>query len=378
MIAAAASRRCRIISHWAQALLLCCIADAALAHHSFAIYDANNPRQLEGEVREFRWSNPHSWIFMTVRDGDQSKAWEIELGPVNMLSRQGWTRTSLAAGDRIKVTIHPTHDGTAVGRFIDFEFLDARQSRGSSDYTQGTITRAPRPQPVSMSDAVARNFNGIWVNANGGIHFDTATSRDEQQPPLKPEYMARWRARAAAAEAGVSTVDPTAECLPAGFPRLLGMVLPSEILQAEHQLNWYAEFGEATLRIYLDGRSPPADPDPSYYGYTTGVWEGNVLVTKTTGLRADTLIDTTGVPHSDRLTVTMRMQKVTPDYLEIAVTLDDPVAFERPWSTVKRYARAPAHYYVQEYACREGNRYRIGAEGNVEVVTEPDTAAEGR
>ena len=156
------------------------------------------------------------------------------------------------------------------------------------------------------------------------------------------------------------------------------MVLPSEILQAEHQLNWYAEFGEATLRIYLDGRSPPADPDPSYYGYTTGAWQGNVLVTKTTGLRADTLIDTTGVPHSDRLTVTMRMQKVTPDYLEIAVTLDDPVAFERPWSTVKRYARAPAHYYVQEYACREGNRYRIGAEGNVEVVTEPDTAAEGR
>lgn len=366
------------LSYWARVLLLCFAAGAAHAHHSFAIYDANNPRQLEGEVREFRWSNPHSWIFLTVPEGDQSKVWEIELGPVNMLSRQGWTRTSLAAGDRIKVTVHPTHDGTAVGRFIDFEFVDARPSRGSSDYTQGTITRVPRPQPVAMSDAVARNFNGIWVNANGGIHFDTAVPRDAQQPPLKPEYMARWRQRAAAAAAGVSTVDPTAECLPAGFPRLLGMVLPGEILQAEHQINWYAEFGEATLRIYLDGRSPPVDPDLSYYGYTTGVWEGNVLVTRTTGLRDDTLIDTTGVPHSDRLTVVMRIQKVTPDYLEIDVTLDDPVAFERPWSTVKRYARAPAHYYIQEYACREGNRYRIDAEGNVEVVTEPDTTAGSR
>lgn len=315
---------------------------------------------------------------MTVRDGDRSDVWEIELGPINMLSRQGWTRTSLAAGDRIKVEVHPAHDGKAVGRFIDYEFLDARQSRGSSDYTQGTITRVPRPQPVAMPDAVARDFNGIWLNANGGIHFDTAVSREAQQPPLKPEYMARWRQRAAAAEAGVSTVDPTAECLPAGFPRFLGMVLPSEILQAEHQLNWYAEFGEATLRIYLDGRSPPADPDPSYYGYSTGVWEGNVLTTRTTALRADTLIDTTGVTHSDQLTVTMRMQKVTPDYLEVAVTLDDPVAFERPWSAVKRYARAPANYYVQEYACREGNRYRVGADGNVEVVTESDSSVEAR
>ena len=66
----------------------------------------------------------------------------------------------------------------------------------------------------------------------------------------------------------------------------------------------------------------------------------------------------------------MRLQKVTPDFLEVAVTLDDPIVFERPWSTVKRYARAPADYYVQEYACFEGNRYRIGADGNVEIVSE--------
>lgn len=352
--------------------LLLCAADAAVAHHSFAIYDANNPRTLEGEVREFRWTNPHSWIFLDVRDETGGeRIWEIELGPVNMLSRQGWTRSALSAGDKITVDVHPATDGNAVGRFIDFKFSDGRQPRGASDYTQGTITRVPRPEPIAMTDAVARDFNGIWVNANGGIHFDTAgSSREAQQPPLKPEYMARWRQRAADAAAGRSTVDPTAECLPSGFPRFLNMVLPGEILQGEHQLNWYAEFSEATVRIYLDGRAPPTDLEPSFYGYSTGHWESNVLVTKTIGLRGDTLVDTTGVPHSEQLTVTMRMQKLTPDYIEVEVRLDDPVAFERPWSTVKRYARAPAHYYVQEYACREGNRYRIGEDGNVEVVSE--------
>ena len=185
--------------------------------------------------------------------------WEIEHGPINMLSRQGWTRTTLEPGDRVTVEVHPVHDGRPIGRFIDFKFTDERRQRRRGDYSRGTITRVPRPEPVPMSDAVARNFNGIWVNANGGIHFDTdAPSRGEQKPPLKPEYMARWRQRFGRRRAGLSTTDPTAACLPAGFPRFLNMVFPGEILQAEHQLNWYAEFGEATVRIYLDGRAPPA------------------------------------------------------------------------------------------------------------------------
>jgi hypothetical protein len=357
-------------------LLACALSSLslnALAHHSFAIYDANNPLTLEGVVEEFRWTNPHSWVFVTVPNANgDAKVWEIELGPINMLSRQGWTRTTLEPGDRIAMQVHPMHGGQPIGRFVDFELADGaprRDARG--DAAAATITRVPRPEPQPMTDAVARNFNGIWINANGGIHFQTeAPSRGAQNPPLRPEYLAKWRQRFADAEAGLSTADPTAECLPAGFPRFLNMVLPSEILQADHQLNWYAEFGEATVRIYLDGRAPPANLEFSYYGFTTGRWEGNTLVTKTIGLRGDTLVDTSGIPHSDELTVTMRLRKVTPDFLEADVTLEDPLALERPWSTVKRYARAPAHYYVQEYACSEGNRYRISADGNVEVVSE--------
>ncbi len=182
--------------------------------------------------------------------------------------------------------------------------------------------------------------------------------------------MSQWLERWADADAGLSTTDPTAECLPPGFPRFLTMVLPSEILQADHQLNWEAEFGEATIRIYLDGREPPSDIYPTYNGFTSGEWEGNTLVTRTIGLRDDTLIDTTGVPHSDQLTVTMRMTKLTPDFFEVDVSLDDPIVFTEPWTTVKRYVRAEPGAYLQEYACREGNRYRQGEAGNIEAVFE--------
>jgi uncharacterized protein DUF6152 len=342
---------------------------AIAAHHSFAIYDDKRPITVTGVVKEFRWTNPHSWLFVIPDDGREA-AWEIELGPINMLSRQGWTRSTFEPGDRVAVEIHPAHSGQRIGRFISFKQVGEGNRGQLADFATSTITRVPRPEPVPMTDAIARDFNGMWVNANGGIHFDTAVSRESQTPPLKPEYMARWRQRATDAAAGRSTTDPTAQCLPAGFPRFLSMVFPGEILQAPHQLNWYAEWGEATLRIYLDGRSPPANLQPSYYGYTSGRWEGAALVTRTIGLRDDTLVDTTGIPHSDQLTVAMRFKKLTPDYFEVNVTLDDPVVFERPWSTVKRFARAPADYYVQEYACFEGNRYRIGADGSVQVGEE--------
>jgi hypothetical protein len=360
-----ASSRCQGLALTLAMLLLPCWASA---HHSFAIYDADNPMTLTGVVEEFRWINPHSVTVVRVRNDDGTEtAWELDHGPINMLSRQGWTRTTLEPGDRIEVVAHPLHSGAPGGRFISFEFIDDNEAEFSG---AGTITRVPRPDPVAMPPAVARNFNGIWVNANGGIHFDTLASptRRGQMPPLRPEYMARWQQRWADADAGRATTDPTAQCIPPGFPRFITMVLPSEILQAEHQLNWYAEFGEATVRIYLDGREPPADFFPTYNGFTTGVWEGNTLVTRTIGLRGDTLVDTTGVPHTDQLTVTMRMTKLTPDYFEVDVTLDDPVAFYEPWRTVKRFARAPSNYYVQEYACQEGNKFRETEQGDIEVV----------
>jgi hypothetical protein len=343
---------------------------AVQAHHSFAIYNSAEPVSLTGIVEAFRWTNPHSYTVLRVRNEDGSDdLWELEQGPVNMLSRQGWTPTTLEPGDRISVVSHLLHSGEPGGRFISFEFIDGPAADLDGP---GTILRMERPDPVAMSDAVARDFNGIWVNASGGIHFDAEGSRSRrgQMPPLNDEYMAQWQKRWADADAGLATTDPTASCLPPGFPRFLTMVLPGEILQTDAQLNWYAEFGEATVRIHLDGREPPADLYPSYNGFSTGRWDGNTLTTRTLGLRGDTLVDTTGVPHSDQLEVAMRLRKVTPDYFEAEVTLEDPIAFYEPWSTARRYVRAPAGSSVQEYACEAGNRVRATAEGTTEIVFE--------
>jgi hypothetical protein len=342
----------------------------ANAHHSFAIYDRENPTTLTGVVKEHRWTNPHAAVVLTVTNDDgTSTDWVLDQGPVNMLSRQGWTRDTLKPGDRLTVEFSPLHSGQPGGLLGDWSFADKHKI----DLTgTGTIIREDVPDPIAMAEAVARNFNGVWANASGGIHFDTlhTNSRRDQKPPLKPEYMAQWQKRWADADAGKSTTDPTARCIPPGYPRFLTMVLPGEILQAEHQLNWYAEFAEATVRVYLDGREPPEDLVPSFNGFSTGHWEGNSLQVQTVGLRGDTLVDTTGIPHSDQLTVNMRMTKLTPDFFQAEIELVDPVVFTEPWTTTKYYQRLPEGEFVQEYACQAGNRFEVNEAGEIEVIFE--------
>ena len=153
--------------------------------------------------------------------------------------------------------------------------------------------------------------------------------------------MARWRQRAADAAAGRSTADPTAACLPAGFPRFLAWCFPARSCKpSTSSTGTQSSAKQRCGSISTAARCLPIGSRTITVS-RPGVGKATRSSRRRRGLRDDTLIDTTGVPHSDQLTVTMRMKKVTPDFLEVAVTLDDPVAFERPWSTVKRYARAP-------------------------------------
>ena len=95
-------------------------ASAAWAHHSFAMFDNQKNVTLEGTVKEFQWTNPHSWVQLMVKDPATGKEveWSIEGGSPNGLARQGWKRTSLKAGDKATIVIHPLKDGSAGGSLV--------------------------------------------------------------------------------------------------------------------------------------------------------------------------------------------------------------------------------------------------------------------
>jgi len=87
----------------------------AIAHHSFAMFDKENPIELEGTVQEFKYVNPHSFILLQVRDQDGDTVWNLEGAPPSILAREGWTSTALKPGDRIKLMIAPLRSGAPGG-----------------------------------------------------------------------------------------------------------------------------------------------------------------------------------------------------------------------------------------------------------------------
>jgi hypothetical protein len=91
-----------------------------LAHHSFAMFDAEKTVTLQGTVKEFEWVNPHSWLRVNVNDEKTGKpaTWAIELSSPSRLITMGMRADSVKAGDTVSVTIHPMKDGTRGGQFI--------------------------------------------------------------------------------------------------------------------------------------------------------------------------------------------------------------------------------------------------------------------
>jgi len=109
--------------------------NAVSAHHSFAAeFDAAQPRNLTGTFTKIEWTNPHAHVYLDVKTPDgQLTSWRVELGTPNDLTRGGWMRDTLKAGDRITVIGYAAKDGSrfVTGRSVtlsDGRVLFARDS----------------------------------------------------------------------------------------------------------------------------------------------------------------------------------------------------------------------------------------------------------
>lgn len=91
---------------------------SASAHHSFAMFDQSKKLTVKGTVTEFQWTNPHSFIEIDAQGADgKTTHWSLELNSPNNLKRQGWSRTSVKAGDVVSITFNPLRDGKPGGLF---------------------------------------------------------------------------------------------------------------------------------------------------------------------------------------------------------------------------------------------------------------------
>jgi Family of unknown function (DUF6152) len=102
-------------------------AAPALAHHSYAMFDAQQNKQLEGTVQTFKWTNPHSYIEVVVTDDKgQTQTWSAECGSPAQMVRNGWKSSSLKPGDHVVVTVHPLRSGELGGSFVQVQLADGK------------------------------------------------------------------------------------------------------------------------------------------------------------------------------------------------------------------------------------------------------------
>lgn len=110
-------RRVLICALVAVAALL--TASSTFAHHSFAMFDQSKTVTLQGTVKDFRWSNPHVFIQLMVKNDDGTEEeWSIEMTSPEHLVRVGWKPGTLKPGDKVTLNIHPMHDGVKGGQYL--------------------------------------------------------------------------------------------------------------------------------------------------------------------------------------------------------------------------------------------------------------------
>jgi hypothetical protein len=122
-------------------------------------------------------------------------------------------------------------------------------------------------------------------------------------------------------------------------------------------------------RIFMDGRALPVDPEPTYFGYSVGRWDGSTLVVETVGTRPGQRLGIRGITNGPHLKITERIYLDTadPDLLHLDFTYEDPDALAEPWRQTHTFRR-DAQWEMLEYVCAENDRHPVNAAGTTEAV----------
>ena len=191
------------------------------------------------------------------------------------------------------------------------------------------------PEKVSADGIPEASFGNVGVGFKDGL-------------PLQP-----WAADLVKQRmADFSKDNPDAHCLPMGFMQFHEHPQFRKIIEAPGVIIIMYEANYGLRQIFMDGRSLPKDPEPWWYGYSVGKWEGDTLVVDTIGFTDDIWLDINGNPLTSAGKVTERFRRLNYGTLEIEITVDDPKAYTRPW-TVKVSQRIAPDTELNEFICEE-------------------------
>jgi len=214
---------------------------------------------------------------------------------------------------------------------------------GNWEYYRERTT--PPPIPVGASSGLGPTAPNTSPFFNIGVGL-------KEPLPFTP-----WAVEIRKSRASANNKDnPDAHCLPIGLTQLHMHPQPRKFVQTPGLIVIIYESNGGLRQIFMDGRPlPKGDPQPWWYGYSVGHWDGDTLVIETTGFRDDVWLDVEGSPLTGTGKMTERIRRINYGNMETEVTIEDPKAYTKPW-IVKFNHKIMLDEELIEFICDENER----------------------
>ena len=204
--------------------------------------------------------------------------------------------------------------------------------------------------PAPRTADVKPDLSGVWDRENDR-QFLSIGSGLKDGLPYRPGIAELVKAR----QQPPKVDEPLTRCLPVGAVERHTLPTLRKIVQTPGLLLILNEYNMSYRQIFTDARPQPANPKPTWDGYSSGKWDGDILVVQSIGFREANWLDAFGDPITDAAKVTERFRRINYGHLEIEVTIDDPKAYTKPWTVKLNQVLVPDDDLL-EFICHEGER----------------------
>lgn len=323
------------------------VSSLVFAHHSTSEYDTVNMVELEGEIVEVFWRNPHVMLHMTTMEDGEQVTWVLEGSSVSSQVRRGLTKGLVQIGDKVKVA------GNASTR-RDHDMLVQHLLLPSGQELLLRGNRAPRwPEAkvvelnteIDPEKAAAATADGIfrvwsWGRLERGWWF----FGDTDKFPLTEVALAKH------SEWNEYTDNLQVDCVAPGMPNTMGNPYPIEFVKVGDNIEMRAEEFDVIRTIHMNGE-PDASIPHSHHGYSIGRWEDeNTLVVSTANINYP-YFNRVGVSQSDEVQTEERFIVDNAEgKLHYELTVTDPWALTEPFNWKALWVWNPGEI-VGKYDC---------------------------
>jgi len=257
----------------------------------------------------------------------------------------------LLAGGAVFPVFAADPESSAIPNFTTFEFGWVKA---------GTGFLPPVSGPGPMTYDKAHPIIVRTPNNRGEIETGPLRVADLTNPILKPWVVEHMRKADQEVIAGKIRYSARSNCYPGGVPQFLiyGGNEPLYFVQTPKEVLIINQADVQVRHVYMNVPHS-AEPKASWYGQSVGHYEGDELVVDTIGLSDKSTLDNYGTPHTTQLHVIERFKMIEGGKtLQVSFTVDDPGAFNAPWSAITMYHRSPrALPFSAEEACAENNQH---------------------